>query len=239
MQPQNIISIQTSQNIELEYPMATVSDRIAAQIIDWLILVGYTILVYVLIDGSHPPDAVLIGVFLPAVFYGLLCEVFFGGQTIGKRALNIRVIRLDGTPPSLSSYLLRWVMSVLEVNPAIFFGLPAMLAASNTKHSQRLGDLLAGTTVIKLRLVTTFADTIFVETYDGYQVKFPEIRTLADKDLAILKDVLEAGLDMHNYDLLDRLTKRVKAVTGITSNLPNETFLRTLLADYNHIYGRA
>jgi hypothetical protein len=76
-------------------------------------------------------------------------------------------------------------------------------------------------------------------TDDAYEVRFPEIRNLKDKDVAILKEVLDVALRSNNVDLMRKLAARVKDVLEVTSPLPNDLFLETVLKDYNHIYGRS
>lgn len=244
----NTIVIPTTQNIELEYPIANVSDRILATLLDWLVLLAYWLLLYVLLDiTAFPPflpvyEDIISPVdqlaYLPILFYPLLMEVFFNGQSLGKYALKIRVVRLDGQPPTTSDFVTRWMFRILDIIIIpVFPGAIAMLAVTVSKKGQRLGDLAAHTTVIKLKLVTHFADTIFVDTQETYEVKFPEISRLSDRDVSILKEVLDAGLRSNNPDLLLKLSNKVKEVAGIESRLSPREFLQTVLADYNHVFG--
>lgn len=241
---EKIIRIQTTQNIELEYPLANVGDRVLATIIDWVILGGYLLITfkYIQLDDAirHvftvSQDTAMLMVAFPVMVYSLVCETFFNGQSVGKRLRQIRVIGLDGKKPSFFSLLLRWIIRPLEVSGMV--GVIALIVASSTKRNQRIGDLLAGTSVIKLKLAATFADTMFVETEDDYKVQFPQIRNLSDKDVAILKEILDIGLRSNNPDLLKRLAGRVKEVAGIESTLSSQRFLEIVLADYNHLFGR-
>ena len=77
--------------------------------------------------------------------YPLLMEVFNHGQTLGKRLLSIQVIRLDGTEPSVSNSLTRWLLLLID----FFYFIIGLVFIIFTKNSQRLGDLAAGTTVVK------------------------------------------------------------------------------------------
>jgi len=120
----------------------------------------------------------------------------------------------------------------------IFPGLVAIIVISVSKKGQRLGDLVATTNVIKLKLVTTFIDTIYVETADDYKASFPEITSLNDRDISILKEVLDAALKNKNPVLMGKLADRVQQVAGIQTRMPAEQFLQTVLADYNHYYGK-
>lgn len=234
----NTIIIPTTQNIELEYPVANVGDRIAATLIDLLLQVGYFLFWYLLFDALeiNVAEEVWILLFLPFGFYHLVCEAFFNGQSVGKRIMKTQVVRVDGTPPALTDYLLRWLLRPIDV--WTFNGLVAIITISATKNSQRLGDLAAGTSVVKLKLVTTFGETIFMEIEDDYQLTFPEIQALSDQDVSILKEVMDAGLKNANHQLIHRLASRVKSVTGIDTQMGDHLFLETVLKDYNFLYGR-
>ena len=231
------ISIPTTQNIELEYPVASLGDRILAWFVDGLIQLGYWLIVLWLTDIPALPmgEPFQIILFLPIGFYHLLCETFFDGQSLGKRILKTRVIRIDGSPPTLSNYLLRWMLRPIDI---LFYGAVAIITIAVTPKRQRLGDLAGGTSVIKLKLVTTFGETIFRETGEDYEVVFPEIQHLTDRDVSILKEVLDAGIRSANPDLIQKLALKVQEVTGIETRMHPEEFLETILKDYNHQYSR-
>ena len=233
----NTISIPTTQNIELEYPIATVGDRIAATILDLCIQLGYFIAMRYLFDGLDlfvGMEAWVI-IMLPVALYSLVCETLFNGQTVGKRIVKIQVIRLEGNPPGLSQYLLRWLLRPIDI--FTLNGLVAIVSIAMSKYSQRLGDLAAGTTVIKLHLVTEFGETIFAEIEADYEQAFPQVAMLTDRDMSILKEVLDIGVKGSDPEMIRRLTLRVKEVTGIESDMPDRAFLETILKDYNYLYG--
>lgn len=234
------IIIPTTQNVELEYPIADIGDRIAAFFIDLLVQIGYLILVFLFIDEFQIEpwsSAWGIIIFLPVALYSIISEVAFSGQTIGKKARNTRVIRFDGSAPSLGDYFIRWLLRVLDIYT--LYGAIAVLTISINKRGQRLGDLAAGTTVIKQKLVADFDDTIFRDIDEFYELKFPQIEALSDKDMSILKEVLDAGLKSNNPEILKRLATRIKEVSGIKTELRDEAFLEYVLKDYNYLYGKS
>lgn len=240
----NTIIIPTAQNIELEYPIAGSGDRISAGLIDWVVQIGYLILLALVNDGLNSPmdETAWIFATLPFTCYHLACETVLNGRSLGKYVMKMQVVQMDGSAATLSSYLLRWTLRIVDVWMSLILMAPGaigLIAMSVNKHGQRLGDMLAGTTVIKLKLVTTFGDTIFRETGENYEVAFPEIQMLSDKDMSILKEVLDAGLRSDNPDLLYRLADKVKEVAGIQTHLLPQPFLETVLRDYNHVFGKA
>jgi uncharacterized RDD family membrane protein YckC len=232
------ISIPTTQNIELEYPIATPGDRTTAFLIDRLIQGGYLFALNYFLSNSgiEPSTGTWILLTLPATLYSLITEVAFGGQTIGKKLRKMRVIRQDGSAPAFTDYFLRWVFGVLDTG--ISMGLLAFITTSMNKKGQRLGDMVAGTTVVKLELVTHFDDTIFRDLDESYVPTFTEVQLLSDKDLAILQEVLAAGNRANNPEIIDRLARKIKEVTGVKSNLNNYHFLELVLKDYNYLYGK-
>lgn len=260
----NTITIPTTQHIELEYPVANLGTRILAGIIDLaIVFLSWKLALFLLEETVRTDnfwgmltDPLFLLFLLPGMTYSLFMEIMFQGQTVGKMIMKTRTISLTGAAPTLSAYLIRWTLRLVDIwfIPVIFgvilpliqyveflvFFLPGIVAVifiGFQKKGQRLGDILAGTTVIKMQLVTTFLDTIYVETGESYQVVFPEIRTLSDRDISILKEVFDAGLKNYNARLLDRLASRIKEVTGIQSNMESSAFLQTVLSDYNHLYG--
>ena len=239
----NTIIIPTAQNIELEYPIAGSGDRIVANLIDWVVQFGYLIILALVNDGLDSPmdETAWVLATLPITCYHLACETLFNGRSLGKFLMKMQVIRMDGSAATISGYMLRWVLRIVDVWISTILMAPGavgLVVMSINKHGQRLGDILAGTTVIKLKLVTSFGDTIFAETGEDYEVVFPEIQTLSDKDMSILKEVLDAGLRSENPDLLLRLAGKVKEVAGIENSWPPQPFLETVLRDYNHVFGK-
>jgi uncharacterized RDD family membrane protein YckC len=146
------IRIQTSQMIELEYELAGVGDRLVAYILDLLLYAAYSLVIGFLnsqFDWIKGWASALI-TSMPILFYQLICEVYLNGQSMGKRVRNIRVISLDGAQPRLGQYLLRWLFRI--VDDMISSGALAVISISVSRNAQRIGDLVAGTTVVRTRL---------------------------------------------------------------------------------------
>ncbi|MBI1780427.1 MAG: RDD family protein [Sphingobacteriales bacterium] len=152
----NTITIQTAQNIEVEYDVASLGDRIVGRIID-LLIQGAFVLIFMLIFfwGSFANDAgneasiliFFIVILLPVMFYDLLMEQFFNGQSIGKKVMKIKVISLDGGQPTFSQYLLRWLFRLVDFS--LTGSLGALISVAASENKQRIGDMVAGTTLIK------------------------------------------------------------------------------------------
>ena len=219
------------------------ADRLVAALLDYLVLLAYGVLLYLLAralgdgDGraiNYRDPAELVGVAIvallvaPFVVYFLVCEVFFNGQTLGKKARHIRVMRLDGTPPRLGDYFLRWLMRPVEIISTAG-GLATVVVLLNGR-GQRLGDLLAGTTVLSLRPRTPPPAPEAVPA--GYQPVFEQAAQLSDHDVALLRQLLRQGLRQQNHLLLHETALKIKQLLGVSSDLSSEAFLQTVLRDH-------
>jgi uncharacterized RDD family membrane protein YckC len=240
------IEIQTAQNVNIEYPVASVGDRVVAAIIDQLIMIGYLItiiLLYIwildLTGGSalYFPVAYFVILFLPVFFYHLLCETFLNGQSFGKKLMKMRVVKLDGTQAGIGSYFLRWILAPIDLY--FTYGSVGLVTMLINGKGQRLGDLAANTTVVKLKAEAKLDDTILRATPVNYEVKYPQVSSLTDKDIAIVKAVLDMNYKNPDIFVYEKILQKTKAAiekkTGITSTLRPITFLDTILKDYNYL----
>jgi uncharacterized RDD family membrane protein YckC len=235
------INIQTSQNIELEYELAGIGDRLVAYIIDLLIYAAYSITVFLVadavggIDGAGWAPLLLI---LPIFFYQLLCEIFLNGQSLGKKAKQIKVISLNGNQPNIGQYLIRWIFRI--VDDMIGSGVIAILTISLSEKAQRVGDLLAGTTVVRTNPHTVFQDTIFSETQENYVPQFKLVYLLNDSDISLLKEVVNRYTkDPHNNNaILQKACNKTRSVLGVKESFEALSFLETVIKDYNHVTGK-
>ncbi|GAA4049816.1 RDD family protein [Hymenobacter glaciei] len=232
------IRIQTTQNVTLEYEIASTGERVLATLIDYGLYVVWFIAWAILNSNYHiAPEGrggqVLM--FLPTTFYMLACEVFFNGQSLGKKARHLRVVRLDGTRAGLGDYLLRWLLRPLEIVST--FGVLAFVSILLNGRGQRLGDLAAGTGVITLKPKAAARNPLAVEAtlVEGYQPVFAQAATLTDHDVALIRQLLYQGSRQENYMLLNELANKVKAVTGIRTDVPDLPFLQTVLRDHAHL----
>lgn len=233
------IRVRTTQNVFIQYPVASVGDRILAYIIDRLILVFYSVAVSALFINL---EVEIYWVWLmvlgtPWLLYNLLFEIFMNGQSPGKRTLNIKVVRLDGTSPTLGGYLLRWIFSFVD----FYFlgGVIAVILVAAGGRGQRLGDMVAGTSVIKQveqREVT--AQEIFVMADAAYQPVFAQAIALNEKDIDLIQQALEVNRDLGNAQPMLAVTEKVKSQLGIQSDLPPVKLLYTLIKDFNHLTSR-
>ncbi|GAB4015159.1 RDD family protein [Spirosoma koreense] len=226
------VTILTSQNVLLEYDPASIGERILATLIDYAVFFGWFILALAIPAqlGIPRSNFYAVFVFLPVVLYDLLCEWLLNGRSVGKLAMNIRVVMLDGSQPTLGPYLIRWLFRIVESVAFIGGIVPIVTVAANGK-GQRLGDIAAGTTVVKLKPSVTLDEILIQPVPENYAVHFPDVRLLSDRDITIIREILRRSDDSAAL----RTADKIKAVTGIESGLPNRAFLETVIRDYEFI----
>ncbi len=229
------ISVQTTQNVRIEYVLAGIGDRILAYLIDLLILIAYVTVLGLLFAALsvEPSLTVVILLALPAFMYHLLCEALLDGQSVGKRQMKIKVVKLDGSSPGLGAYLMRWILRLIDMN--IFGGGIAVLCIAITTRDQRLGDLAAGTTVVKVKGQET---TPVFATDENYQPTFSEVTRLTDADIDTIQRVIKAHRDLGNTEPVWATAQRVQVTLEVQSDMRPLQFLFTVVRDYKYLTSR-
>jgi uncharacterized RDD family membrane protein YckC len=245
-----LVKLDTGFNIEVEFAITPFHKRFLAWLIDFVILTAYYLFMSKLLNAAMSGEKVWVYVLagLPPLFYHLICEITMNGQTVGKKAMSIKVITLDGGQPSLSQYLIRWVFRLADfpvwiLAPIVYHDLPwwcaiflfgGMACVIATPHTQRIGDLIAGTIIIDTRTHTSWEDTVFTELENNYRPRFPQVMQLTDKDINTLKSIINTVAKKRDYDLSMRIGERIKSKLRIESDQDSLDFLETLLKDYNY-----
>jgi uncharacterized RDD family membrane protein YckC len=242
------IRITTSQNIDIDYEVAGLGERILARLIDLAILaalyLGGMILVAIFSAGSGGYDTafLVMAIILMAIItiYDLLFEIFMNGQSIGKRIMKIKVISLNGSQPSVGQYLLRWLFRIVDfllVEP----GLVALIVAAVSSKPQRLGDIVAGTMLIRTAPRTKMDNIVFMPAYAGYQAVFPEAANLSARDIELIHEVIANYTKTNNSSIVYTMAQRVKQHLNIEppQEMNSMVFLQTIMKDYTHLSAQA
>ena len=226
------ISIQTTQNVRIEYVLAGIGDRILAYLIDTLVIFAYAMILIFLFNllSVSPSPAIVILLALPAFLYHLLCEALLDGQSIGKRQMKIKVVKLDGSSPGLGAFLMRWILRLIDLNA--FGGGIAVLCIAITTKDQRLGDLAAGTTVIKIKSQET---TPVFAVDDNYEPTYPEAARLTDADIDTIQRVIKAHRDSGNTEPVRLTAEKVQETLNVQSDMRPLQFLFTIVRDHKHL----
>ena len=234
------VTVITNNNVEIEYEVAGIGDRVLATLVDWVIYLMYYGFIALLVANTplHNHFSTTLGIvfYLPVFFYHLLCEMFLEGQSIGKKALGIKVVMLDAGRPAFVNYLLRWIMTPLEFG--FGFGIIALITCAANGRGQRLGDMLANTTVIRLKPRATFKETVQVRTFPpDYAMQFKEVSALTDKDMNLIRQV-QQQIKRKNYEDAFYFADRAKEVIcnklNIVSEMDSLLFIDTIVSDYQY-----
>jgi uncharacterized RDD family membrane protein YckC len=240
------IDIKTTQNVVINYELASVRDRIIAFLLDMVFKVLTIALLWWMFialisdfsgDGEYLAQLFSFCIVLPiGTFYTLAFELFMNGQTPGKRLLNIKVIRLDGKQPEFYDYVLRWCFRIIDIYLSL--GALAVIVSSSSEFAQRLGDMTSNTTVIKLnpRGRITLQEVLRIDSIENYTPEYPGIRNFREEDILLIKHTIDRYHDNRNeihrtalVQLSENLAQTLEVTPSQTSHIQ---FLRTLIKDY-------
>ena len=154
------VHVTTVENVRLSWPVASILLRSFAYSLDLLLqLLAMTLFLALIsplaslgvLRTSQIILLLILAYFLTFDAYFVLFEIFWHGQSPGKRALRLRVIRSDGGPVTWKEALLRQILRYIDFLPAMYS--TGIFAVFLSRHQQRLGDMAAGTLVIRERKI--------------------------------------------------------------------------------------
>jgi uncharacterized RDD family membrane protein YckC len=235
------IEIKTTQNVVLQYELANLRDRIVAFLIDMVCLgvgisllsgIGFNIFVF---SGTA---RAIFGIFLSCIFifYSFALESLNHGQSIGKMALRIQVIKTVGGKGTFSDYAERWVFRMIDIYFS-FGGIASILIASSSK-AQRIGDIVANTAVVKLIPNTDLKlkDLLSIHSQESYKLTYIQAKQLMEEDALLIKATLDRHRKFNNEaheEAIELLTEKIKNVLGVERlQKTDRLFLQTILNDY-------
>ncbi len=154
------LDVATPERVALTLPVAGIGYRCLAWLVDATILFFFWVTAYFVFSllvsdvlgvfrglSGFAQTLLAVGIFATQWMYWTLAEVFFHGQTPGKRLLRIRVVRVDGSPIGVYESAVRNLLRAVDFLPLLYaVGTLSMLF---TRQHRRLGDLLAGTVLVR------------------------------------------------------------------------------------------
>ena len=225
----------TGQYVRIQPTVASVGDRIFGQIIDWIVLLSYLLLaIWIGVEANIKSDwYLIIAVGLVPLFYTLLCEIFNQGQSVGKMLMKTQVVKLDGSRPTLGAFLMRWLLFMIDGPLTSYMGLIVMVL---TRNNQRLGDMAAGTIVIKKQKYKKIQ--ISLDEYDYLQKNYtPRYPQAADLSLEQI-DIITSTLSVNQTDFQQRtkaLADKVREKLNIERKETDDAaFLHRIVRDYQY-----
>jgi len=266
-----VIKVPTNFNIDVEFEIPEFYKRLIALLIDVVLEYFYLRIASEIyesiaqrmgwdIDSQYDMGAISLLLILPLLIYHPLMEITMNGQSIGKKITGIRVVNENGGRPSISQFLIRWLLRVSDVWIALViliiasspdlgrdleftFVLLAALGFLTTdiilvvtsRKSQRIGDILARTILISTRTKGNIEETVFQEVADNYRPAFPQIMQLSDRDINAIKSILATARRKNDYHMAEAASAKIKTHLRIESSMSPFDFLEVLLKDYNYL----
>jgi uncharacterized RDD family membrane protein YckC len=244
------IKITTTQNIDIDYEVAGLGERIVAYLIDMGLFIVILIATFIVIavigemqgwggGGGITNGLILIIYAVLFVFYDLVCEIAMNGQSVGKRIMKIKVISLDGTRPRFGQYLLRWLFRIVDFS--LTGNLCGLICIAVSDNAQRVGDMVAGTTLIRTSPRTKMNNITFKPEADDYQPVFSAAARLSEQDIELIGEVINNYIKSRNNVLVYNMAQRIKDLLGVTPppEMNDMLFLQTIIKDYSHIIAQA
>ncbi|QWT84303.1 RDD family protein [Chryseobacterium sp. PCH239] len=244
------IAINTSQNVNINFNIAGVGERMLAFIIDLLIRIAYVVIILYLffniLDLGYLLDgldgwsirAVYLVLTFPVYIYPLVLESLMEGQTPGKKLMKIKVVKIDGYQASFADYMIRWVFRIVDVSFAGVVGLISMIVS---KNNQRLGDIASGTAVISLKNNINISHTILENIHENYVPSFPQVIALSDNDMRIIKNNYTKALKVDDRQIINKLSEKIKSILKLEidpTKMTERQFINVIIKDYNYYTGK-
>jgi uncharacterized RDD family membrane protein YckC len=217
--------VQNGSNVIQQAATASLGARLVAFVIDGFLLSVYLVVIGSIFLSSDIEDLFMWSVFvvIPLLFYTMIFEISMNGQTPGKRAMQICVVSLDGSSASSGQLVVRWFFLI-----AGFYFLSGVIAAVivlANGNGQRLGDIIAGTKVVKVEARESISDQVYIP-------KFPMVKLLGADDIALIERALNADREFDNRTPIEMVTRKIKSLLAIETDLPASEFLSALVSDY-------
>jgi uncharacterized RDD family membrane protein YckC len=232
------VDITTTQNVTIQYDLATLFDRVIAFVLDSMIKWAAIGIVQFLFHqaGITWRYAFVTTAVLVEYFYTPLFEIYLNGQTPGKKVLRIKVIKLDGTSPKAIDFFTRWTFHLFETGMTL--GTLSSLMVWFSNRGQRIGDIVANTVVVKQNLDNRFklSKLMKLDTLKEYEPVYPEVVQFNESEMLLIKESLvrfqKYPNDGHREAIKALSEKAQSFLQVIPQSKSHIKFLNTLLKDY-------
>jgi uncharacterized RDD family membrane protein YckC len=229
------LAIATPEGVEVELTLAGIGSRFMAGLVDWAIQLAVGIALGIALQPAGDTGVALftLGLFLLIFFYDVLFEVLGGGRTPGKRLNGLQVVRSGGRPITLVRSAIRNILRLIDILPGFYaIGMGFIFA---TRHNQRLGDLVAGTLVVRVRygdrrgLEAVAVPAVWRERAESWDVS-----GVSADAVATVRAFLERRWQLDpgpRATLAAELARRLRpGVAGVPEDTGDEEFLEALVA---------
>lgn len=245
------IAITTSQNVNINFALASIGDRIVAFIIDSLIRIAFISFIYYIVlhllgigDFLGSIDttsamALFTIITLPAHIYTLVLESLMEGQTFGKKLMKIKVVKIDGYQATFTDFFIRWIFRLIDIY--ITAGIAGVLSMILSTNNQRLGGLASGTAVISLKNNINISHTILENLKEDYIPTFPQVIALSDNDMRIIKANYQKATLIDDRQVITKLSDKIKEIIKVDFDktaMTEKQFVGIVIKDYNFYTGK-
>jgi len=214
--------IETPERVPLHFALASIGNRFIACAIDHAIqivaLVSLILLFSIIVSFANLGDRIssapkwviallIILMFLLMSGYFAFFEWLWQGQTPGKRWMKLRVIREDGRPISFFEATVRNLLRDFDIMPLPFYSI-GLISVFITNRDQRVGDLVAGTVVVREREAEApaFAE-VFASPVSDLALRrsfkpvvfTADVNTLTEQEISVVESFLRRRWDLKDY----------------------------------------
>lgn len=248
----------SAQNVKIEYEYATVVQRTTATIIDATTVAVYLVIMMIVLGRVGSSQVLFLELLLmklPWIFYHPILEYLTQGQTLGKFAVGIRVVTYDGERPGLREIFTRWIFKghFMWISFSFFaapgelvgvgiihicMGIIGFMYASVSEKKQRMGDVMAGTIVIKDKSAVRYSlrDVLSIKSQENYTPEYPNVVRFTDEDMLLIKNTIQRVRKYPNAETKKfavELANESAKLIGLEKTPEKRLkFLQTLLQDY-------
>jgi uncharacterized RDD family membrane protein YckC len=237
MEFEDRITIPTPEGVDLQLTLAGVGSRFVSALVDLVIqivlLVAVTGIAAAMgaFGSGYGYAFAFVAGFLVFAAYDVLFEVFNSGRTPGKRLNGLRVVRIDGSPVTFFTSAVRNVLRLVDLLPGMYLvGIATILV---TRQNQRLGDVAAGTLVVRERTQQPAAQRVrTAPAPPALAADAWDVTGVTAEELAAVRSFLARRYELTSearYRLAIDLAGALRPkVVGAADNLGSEAFLEKL-----------
>lgn len=245
--------ITTPESVTIDFQLAGPGTRFLALFIDlWIVMISMVGLTYLLImlftffsavaidsESSELAGAIFISLIIVIQFlifsgYWFFLEAFQNGRTVGKRAVGIRTVMRGGFPLTLSAALIRNLVRIVDMVPPPYCAI-GLISMSLSKDYQRLGDLAAGTIVVRDRSYRAPASGFYFAGLTPIHVLHWDTSAVSSDELELIRRFLARRTQLRpgaRYSIGIRLAESFRRkVSGADPNLPPEVLLEGIVLE--------
>ncbi len=233
------LEILTTQNVTIEYPLAGIQERFIAFILDVMFIFLISVILFfafiLIMHRSLVHIAVYFTTYPTIIFYSFLSEVI-NGRSWGKIITGLKIVKVNGNEVKTSDSIARWVFRIVDIYLSL--GGIGMFLITSTLRSQRLGDIVANTAVIKIKPGDNpqLKQIEKIRSLEDYTPVYRQVLQMNESQMVFIKSTLEEIKKYPNKSHQDALVELANVVCerlGINRGEKSEReFLQQVINDY-------